>query len=136
MSLLEIAAELGVTVIEGQLDEGWGTWECTTRTITLRAGMGEVQRRSVLARMVGHAKLGHEETSDAAELEAAEWAARHLIHPGRAAATLKAVNWIGLMARELEVMPADVAAYYESLTDEERLGIKALITMIPCGFPG
>jgi hypothetical protein len=136
MNLLDTAAELGVTVIEGQVNEGWGSWDYATKTITLRAGMGEVQHRSVLARMVGHASLGHEESSEAAEAAAAEWAARHLIHPGRAAATLKAVNWIGLMARELEVMPADVAAYYESLSDEERLGIKALITMIPCGFPG
>ena len=135
MGFTDTAAALGVTVVEGHVEEGWGSWDHVSRTITLRAGMGAVQRRSVLARLLGHAALDHEEMSDENEAAAAAWAARQLITAERAAATLKSINWVGLLARELEVMPSDVAAYYASLTDEERLGIKAMITMIPCGFP-
>jgi hypothetical protein len=136
MGLMGTAVELGVKVIEGNVEQGWGSWDHATRTVTLKPGMGKVQRKSVLTRMLRHAALRHTEASPEAEAEAQAWAARQLINPGRVAATLKAVNWVGLLARELEVMPSDVAAYYGSLSDEERLGIRKMIEMMPCGYPG
>ncbi|MDQ0735139.1 hypothetical protein [Arthrobacter agilis] len=137
MGLMGTAVELGTQVIEGNVEQGWGSWDHATQTMTLKPGMGKVQRRSVLARMLGHAALGHTEASPQAEAEAEAqaWAARQLISAGRVAATLKAVNWVGLLARELEVMPSDVAAYYGSLSDEERLGIRKMIETTPCGYP-
>ena len=136
MGFTETAAALGVTGVEGHVEEGWGVWDHESRTVTLRSGLGAVRRRSVLARMLGHAALGHEEMTAENEAAAAEWGARQLIDAGRVAATLKAINWVGLLARELEVLPSDVCAYYGSLSDEERLGIRKMIEMMPCGYPG
>jgi Zn-dependent peptidase ImmA (M78 family) len=135
MDLMGKAAEIGVTVTTGELPEGWwGSWNHHTRTITLLEGLGVVQRRSVLAHELGHAVHNHKGTTPENEAEARVWAARALIHPARAAATAKRINWLGLIAKELGVLPEDIAAYYQSLTDEERLCIRGLAMMEPQGF--
>lgn len=135
MDLMGKATELGVKVIVGELPEGWwGSWNHRTRTITLLEGLGAAQKRSVLAHELAHAALHHTCSTPDTERDARELAARWLINPARAAAKMKAVNWLGLIANELGVMPSDVAAYYRSLTDEERLCIRGLITMEPRGY--
>jgi hypothetical protein len=130
----DIINALDILVIEDDLAASWGRWDHATGVIVLKAGLGSVQRRSVLARMLGHAVLGHEEMSTQAEEEAAQWAARRLVNPARAAAVLKSVNWLGMMARELEVMPSDLAAFLASLTCKEQLKIRDAIAMEPRGY--
>lgn len=135
MDLMGKAEELGVKVTVGELPEGWwGSWNHQTRTITLMDGLGAAQRRSVLAHELGHAVHNHKTSTPETELEAREWAAKALICPARAAAKIKAMNWLGLLAKELGVMPSDVAHYYRTMSDEERLRIRDLITMDPQGF--
>jgi Zn-dependent peptidase ImmA (M78 family) len=136
MDLMGLAEELGVRVIVGELPEGWwGSWNPRTRTITLLEGLAADRRRSVLAHELGHAVHNHKGSTPETEREAREWAARALINPARLAATAKKINWLGLIAKEMGVMPSDVAAFYESLTDEERLCIrKKLAMMEPKGF--
>jgi Zn-dependent peptidase ImmA (M78 family) len=135
MDLMGKAEELGVTVIVGELPEGWwGSWNHRTRTITLLEGLAADRNRSVLAHELGHAVHNHKTSTPETEAEARAWAARALINPARMAAKMKAMNWLGVMAKELGVMPSDVAAFYRSMTDEERLCIRDLITMEPQGF--
>jgi hypothetical protein len=135
MDLMGKADELGVTVTTGELPEGWwGSWNYRTRTITLLEGLGVVQRRSILAHELGHAVHNHRWSTPENEKEAQVWAARALINPARAAATAKRINWLGLIAKELGVLPEDIATYYQSLTDEERLCIRGLAMMEPQGF--
>jgi hypothetical protein len=127
----EDIADLCVTVVDGHPEEGWGSYDWFTGTITLMPGLGVVQRRSVLARMLGHAALGHEGWSEERATEAAEWAARRLITTEQVTETLKAIDWAQVFSRELSVMPSDIAAYVTSMTPDQRVDILTALVMAP-----
>lgn len=126
--------DLCVTVVDGQPEDGWGSFDPETRVITLLPNLGTVQRRSALARLLGHAFHDHTVGGVREESEACAWGARRLISEQHIAATLEAIDWIAVLARELDVMPSDVDAYLTSLTDEQWAGMKAALVMLPRGL--
>ncbi|MCC2031797.1 ImmA/IrrE family metallo-endopeptidase [Microbacterium allomyrinae] len=82
-ALLQLAAELGVTVIEKRATHCSG-YRADERLIRLSPGMKRRSARSVLAHELGHHILGHRPTEfgpirKRQEREANEWAALHLI---------------------------------------------------------
>jgi hypothetical protein len=123
--------DLFVTVVDGYPAGGWGSYDPFTRTVTLLQGLGTVQRRSVLARMLGHAYYNHEAMGAREESEARAWAAHRLISTEQVAATLKAIDWAEVFSRELEVMPSDVTDYLTSMTPDQRADILAALVMAP-----
>lgn len=74
-----IAERLRIPVVElaGLADPG--RWYPDRRIIALRRGMVLMQRRSVLAHELGHAVLGHCESTPRTEAQADRWAAMKLI---------------------------------------------------------
>lgn len=79
----EHAARLGIEVVRRRLDDENenGLWVPDLHAIFLRPGMRSIHERSVLSHELGHACLGHRETTPRNELRANRWAARKLIIP-------------------------------------------------------
>lgn len=137
MGLLATAQEMGVEIITGELPNGWwGAYCHKTHRIFLSSLLDADQRRSTLAHELGHANCRHRGSTPAAEAEAARYAARLLITPEKLGAAAVAVNWVGIMANYLGVMPSDVSAFYASLSPAEMGMYREHFTMEPKGFAG
>lgn len=115
--LNQLAAALGVSVAEhtgGEKGRYYGA-----RRITLRRGLGYINRRCTLAHELGHCVLGHDPAAtgwikDRQERDADQWAARLLIsaveyraaehlhgpHPGAIAAELEVTKHLVEVWRE------------------------------------
>ncbi|MFF1875970.1 ImmA/IrrE family metallo-endopeptidase [Kitasatospora herbaricolor] len=107
----EHAGRLGLNVVYRSLRTGNGLWVPQIRTIFLQTRLRAIHERSVLAHEVGHACMGHVESSPRYELQADRWAARHLIDPHELRAAAAASPDPGVWCHELNVS-ADILERY------------------------
>lgn len=75
----EHAQQLGIRVVYRDLDDCNGLWVADLNAIYLRPGMRAIHERCVLAHEIGHAVLGHRESTAKNELQADLYAALRLI---------------------------------------------------------
>lgn len=103
---------LGVTVVERPCPYGWwGFYDPARHEVTLRPGLGAVQRRSTLAHELGHAYYRHWGTMPKQERQASDWAVRVLILPTEFESAIRIFDGVAAVANELNVLPRDVRHY-------------------------
>jgi Zn-dependent peptidase ImmA (M78 family) len=73
------AHRLGIDVVYGTLRTANGLWLPDRNVIILKPGMRSLLERTVLAHEVGHAALGHRESTPRTERQADRYAAQHLL---------------------------------------------------------
>lgn len=111
------AAALGINVTYRRLMTGNGLWVPEIRTIFLQRRMRTIHERSVLAHELGHALLGHRESTPKHELQADRWAARRLVDADELRSVAATTQDIGAWCHELNVS-ADILERY--LRDNRR----------------
>lgn len=122
--LLQLADDLGINIIEHH-GAHLGGYRPGENTIRLSPRLPRRTARSVLAHELAHHVLGHRPTDFGPvrarqERAANEWAAKHLIDPGRYAEVEQLRDGhLASMAHDLDVAPELVAAYRAIL---ERIG--------------
>jgi len=114
----EHAQRLGIHVAYRPLRTGSGLWVPEIRTIFLQTRLRVIHERSVLAHELGHALMGHRDSSPRHEVQADRWAARQLIHPDELRAAAAASPDPGVWCHELNVS-ADILDRY--LRDGRRI---------------
>lgn len=114
----EHARRLGIHVVYRQLRTGNGLWVPEIRTIFLQTRMRLIHERSVLAHELGHALMGHRDSTPRQEIQADRWAARHLINPDELRSAAAASPDPGVWCHELNVS-ADILERY--LRDDRRI---------------
>lgn len=114
----EHARNLGIHVVYRPLRTANGLWVPEIRTIFLRTRMRVIHERSVLAHELGHACMGHIESTPRHELQADRWAAKHLINPAELQRAAAASPDPGVWCHELNVS-ADILERY--LRDDRRI---------------
>lgn len=107
----EHAQRLGIRVVYRPLRSSNGLWVPEIRTIFLQTKMRVIHERSVLAHEIGHAIMGHRESTPRHEVQADRWAARHLINPDELQRAAKASPDPGVWCHELNVS-ADILERY------------------------
>lgn len=124
----EVVAELGVTVRQQSLPNGWwGAYSAAEHSIVLSPELGFVQRRSTLAHECGHAFYRHVGTARKQERQASVWAVRRLIDQSDFFDALQLVDDCLGLAHQLLVLPSDVATYVSALSPLERLLIREML---------
>lgn len=122
-----IVAELGVTVREQALPNGWwGAYSAVEHLIVLAPELGYVQRRSTLAHECGHAFYRHVGAARKQERQASVWAVKRLIDQSEFIDALRTADDCLGLAYQLSVLPSDVAIYISALSPLERLLIREL----------
>ena len=107
---------LGVHLVHRPMPEGWwGVWDHIERTITVSHHLCAIQRRCTIYHELGHAAMGHTESTPRNELEADVWAARHLIDHEEWQHTIAAYQDALTVAHELSVIPRMVEVYAKHL---------------------
>lgn len=123
-----LIAELGVSVVEGELPDGWwGAYDPDTHTITLLPKLGYIQWRSTLYHELGHAYYRHEGNHAWQERQARVWAARRLIPVSDFIDANLLHTSVQEVAHYLSVMPDDVETYVSTLSPAETMLIQQLI---------
>lgn len=129
MHLDLIAADLGVSVREGILPNGWwGAYSHQHHSITLLPGLAPIQYRSTLAHELGHAHYRHRGSTTSTEWQASVWAARQLIDYDRFIEAALGADRVAGVASILEVMPSDVDTYVRALSGRDRRHLHKLLT--------
>lgn len=115
--LTQLAADMGIEIIETKLVGKDGAYNHARGQIKLHRGMNERTARSVLAHEIGHAVYGHTATPfgpihGRQERQANEWAANHLITlDAYREAESRREGHIASMAFDLCVTPELVEVY-------------------------
>lgn len=131
MNLELIAADLGVSIREASLPNGWwGAYDHRTHTVTLLPKLAPVQYRHTLAHELGHAYYRHQGTTTQGERQASLWAAQTLITPEAFLEAAFGADTVTGVASILEVMPADVEMYVESMEEAEVLQVMEVLRSV------
>ena len=131
MNLELIAADLGVSIREAPLPNGWwGAYDHRTHTVTLLPKLAPVQYRHTLAHELGHAYYRHAGSTPSNEWQASVWAARKLIEPKAFLEAAFGADTTHGVAAILEVMPADVETYLEAMDEKAFEELMEVITSV------
>lgn len=121
--LLQIAAQMEVRVVEGELPgRRRGMYSHSRRLIVIREGMSFPRARSSLGHELGHAHYGHEPVTNIIahtrqERLADEWAAKALINPVEYELTEAMYGpHIGVIANQLDVTPKMIRVWQGLIT--------------------
>lgn len=109
------ATALGIQVIYGKPRTANGLWLPDHNTIILKRGMRSLHERSVLAHEIGHAALGHRESTPRNERQADRFAARNLVSADRLARVAAGDTDPAQWCYDLGVMPYILTAYFDHL---------------------
>jgi Zn-dependent peptidase ImmA (M78 family) len=105
------ADALGIQVVHRTLTTANGMWLPDLRLIFLQKKMRSVNERSVLSHEIGHAVLGHRQSTRKHEVQADRWAVRKLINPEHVVGAAALTDDIGAWCHELNVS-ADILDRY------------------------
>jgi len=105
------AEALGLQVIYRNLTTANGLWLPDLRVIFLQKRMRAIHERSVLSHEIGHAVLGHRQSTPKHEVQADRWAVRKLIDPDLVRGVARTTDDIGAWCHELNVS-ADILDRY------------------------
>jgi hypothetical protein len=123
-----LIAQLGVSVVEGDLPDGWwGAYDADTHTITMLPKLAYIQWNSTLYHELGHAYYRHEGNCAKQERQASVWAARRLIKARDFIDANRLYHSVQEVAHYLSVMPEDVDTYISTLSPAEIVLIQQLI---------
>lgn len=107
----EHARQLGVHVswVRGLPERG--LWVPDVGTVYLRHGMTRLEERCTLAHELGHAVLGHRESTARHELAADKWAAARLVDAEALEASAAASDDPAQWCRDLDITPRMLLVY-------------------------
>lgn len=132
MGFEQKADEMGVRILYKRPPNGWwGAWDPDKRRILLHPELGYIQMRSTAWHELGHAHYEHVGCNPKQELQARQWATRHLIRVEAFIAAAQITDDLLSIAHRLQVMPDDVKAWEKSLILEELIHIRKEINGHP-----
>lgn len=113
------AEQLGIKVVYRELENCNGLWVSELNVIYLSPGMRRIHERCVLAHEIGHAVLGHRDSSPKNELQADIYAAKNLITPRLLLIASRLYDHDRFIAEECGVTVPILKAYRKAIEIKE-----------------